>query len=229
MKIYYQSLVFITVVGALSYSECMYPRYSVGPLESNFYQEQPDYEPQIFTSEQNSYTAVPVQIMTNSSGVVHEQEQEEEMHHHAEAKEDGGVGALQLSSDFYESLQDAVMHDHADIVKAYLDQGINVNTQYNSTGESLLHLAVVSNADAVAQLLLDRHADINIIDDQGDTPLHYATQDNQVFMVELLFARGANTQIRNKEGKLAIDYATSLCRQFFIQQKFAASNQKLTL
>ena len=54
-----------------------------------------------------------------------------------------------------------------------------------------LHLAASFNSTAVAELLLDRGAEIDARDEDQWTPLHYAATFNNTAVAELLRSRGA--------------------------------------
>lgn len=62
---------------------------------------------------------------------------------------------------------------------------------------SQLHIAAANNYRDVAKLLLDRGANIDIIDDEGLTPLHVAAKYGQTKMVKLLVKRNANPRLKS--------------------------------
>ena len=67
-------------------------------------------------------------------------------------------------------------------------------------GESALHIATLDNRLEIAELLIRKGADINIIDNKGCTPLHYASIYNYLYLTDLLVYYGADTDIRCRDG-----------------------------
>jgi ankyrin repeat protein len=98
------------------------------------------------------------------------------------------------------------MLGHFDKVKAYLDSDPDQASATGAHGLSALyHAAIRSNTD-IAQLLLERGADVN--EGEGKSPaLHGAIMFNRPDMVEWLLARGADPTLRNREGKTPLKAA----------------------
>ena len=75
-------------------------------------------------------------------------------------------------------------------VSQLLDEGADVNAVYGCSNHTALHDVAARWNIAVAAVLLERHADVNAIDDGDRTPLHFAAYTNNVNMVELLLDHG---------------------------------------
>ena len=72
-------------------------------------------------------------------------------------------------------------------------------------GQTPLHLAARQNSYDVAQLLINRGADVNETDkdkdgESGWTPLHYAAKKNAAEVAQLLLRRGADGNATSKSG-----------------------------
>ena len=90
---------------------------------------------------------------------------------------------------------------HPDAVKVALASGINVN---GADGQIVpLLSAAGTGCVAVAQLLLERGADVNARDHDGWTPLIKAAQAGHTEMVQLLMDHGADMTIADSDGQTA--------------------------
>ena len=100
------------------------------------------------------------------------------------------------------------------IVEQLLDDGWDINGTFVAegvpgSGGSPLHIAVLSNQEEVAELLLQRGADINIKADDayGGTPLHWVAFFGNYDMVELLVEAGADVNATEPSGSTPLDSA----------------------
>lgn len=58
------------------------------------------------------------------------------------------------------------------------------------TGDQALHLAALQGRTKIAELLIERGADVNARGHGGRTPLHYAVESSHKSVVKLLAAKG---------------------------------------
>jgi ankyrin repeat protein len=70
-------------------------------------------------------------------------------------------------------------------------------------------VAARSNATSIIELLLDKGANMDIIDNQGNTALSTATMCHNKEAVESLLKHGANRNIKSPEGKTPCELALS--------------------
>ena len=95
-----------------------------------------------------------------------------------------------------------------------LDAGVNINARYGNDLTVLMWAAGYADgagaldAEAVANLALERGAEIDAKDNRGRTALMIAADAGHTGIVDLLLARGAAREIKDKDGKTALDLAS---------------------
>ncbi|MEZ6098135.1 MAG: ankyrin repeat domain-containing protein [Pirellulaceae bacterium] len=87
-----------------------------------------------------------------------------------------------------------------------LDSGIDVNTRVLTTGDTALHIAAYHGNEACIDMLLDRGAEVGVVNSQNDTPLHLAALAAQPTALVALLKHGADADITNLRQQRAIDY-----------------------
>ncbi len=93
------------------------------------------------------------------------------------------------------SLNQAIVEGDIDRVKSDISSGADVNSKDGRTGWTLLHIAVRNKQTQIAQLLIDKGADVNAKDNHGKTPMHLAVESGQKAIVEALIAKGADLNV----------------------------------
>lgn len=176
MKLYYQIITFLTVLGVLGCSECMLSVGSQQLVTHVAVHQNQGHAPQVSLNHR-----MQSPVIKNKP-----KQETEAVHHHHSEKEDDEAILMEKHVDFYGLLKNAVKHDDDIMVQNFIDQGINIDGKDFVTGESLLHLAVMSNARKVALLLLHEHANVAVVDAQGYTPLDCAKKVNNQYMIKLL-------------------------------------------
>eukprot|EP00730_Choanoeca_flexa_P006686 TRINITY_DN12203_c2_g4_i7.p2 TRINITY_DN12203_c2_g4~~TRINITY_DN12203_c2_g4_i7.p2 ORF type:complete len:127 (+),score=18.47 TRINITY_DN12203_c2_g4_i7:85-465(+) len=72
-----------------------------------------------------------------------------------------------------------------------------------------LHLACMCGHLAVAEMLIDRGADLMAKDKDDRTPLHLACETGQLVTAEMLISKGADVEAKDKNGKTPLDQCTT--------------------
>ncbi|MEQ9238102.1 protein kinase domain-containing protein [Coleofasciculus sp. E2-BRE-01] len=105
------------------------------------------------------------------------------------------------------AMYEGIMGGDIETVTYYLDQGVHVNAREHQD-HTPLHWAVSNNKPEIAQLLIDRGADIHIrYDADGHTVLHIAVQHDTKAMAELLIEQGADVHATDNFGNNALHLA----------------------
>ena len=113
------------------------------------------------------------------------------------------------SYDGWTPLHLAVFFGRINIAHFLLSKGVDINVP-SRTNEHVtpLHSALANpNNAAIAQVLIERGADVNVIQGLGYTPLHYAATYGAEGIVRALLQRSADVTVKNNEGKTAYDIA----------------------
>ncbi|MDD9901845.1 MAG: ankyrin repeat domain-containing protein [Alphaproteobacteria bacterium] len=96
-------------------------------------------------------------------------------------------------------------------IKAFelIQQGANVNIK-NAFNLAPLHrvAADTSGWEHIAELLLEKGADIDAHTNDGSTALHFAAQSKNIDIAMVLLKAGADKTIRDNGGRLALDYTS---------------------
>eukprot|EP00656_Telonema_subtile_P021983 TRINITY_DN2301_c0_g1_i4.p1 TRINITY_DN2301_c0_g1~~TRINITY_DN2301_c0_g1_i4.p1 ORF type:complete len:156 (-),score=20.62 TRINITY_DN2301_c0_g1_i4:25-492(-) len=78
--------------------------------------------------------------------------------------------------------------------------------RFNVTG---LHHAAMKGQPAVATVLINSRADVDVTKEFGDTPLHLAALANQPEVIRVLLDASADREIKNTNGYTPLDTAMS--------------------
>lgn len=106
------------------------------------------------------------------------------------------------------SLGDAVRKNDYNAVKRLLDGGAPIDAKCSDSW-TLLHWAAYCGYDAIASLLLSRHAAVNVKNICGSTPLHLASGQGCLRIVALLLANGANVGAKENCGSTPLHSAAN--------------------
>lgn len=130
----------------------------------------------------------------------------------------------QHGEDFFITLRDtepplhrAFARQHKkEIIEILLNHGVDVNAKFGQEEHTALHKAVVSIYDDkdIVELLLENHADLNMVTACGETPLNMAIREDNVEIARSLLKYGADA---TKPGIItsSLLLVTFCCKTFF--------------
>ena len=82
--------------------------------------------------------------------------------------------------------------DERQAVKAAVNMGVDINAK-NKEGQTAMHMAAFTGADAVVQYLAEQGADINVKDNYGETPWSMASGISPVLRYRGLYGTHEST------------------------------------
>ena len=122
-----------------------------------------------------------------------------------------------VSPDGWFPLHLAAHFGHADVVRALLNKGAQVNAcSTNAMHNVALHAAAAGRAQAVAKLLLDAGANANARQEGGWTPLHSVAQNGDIEFARLLAEAGADVNVRADNQQRPLDLALTKGQQAMV-------------
>ena len=115
-----------------------------------------------------------------------------------EAGDDAAVGDLltrgasvdACTEDGWPALLFAVNEGRVEAVRALLDHGADKDTKM--TGDSALQVAAFRGDIAIAKILIERGADVNLRGGEGNTPLKTAAEQGNIELARLFLDAGAD-------------------------------------
>ena len=91
--------------------------------------------------------------------------------------------------------------DKIEILEILIDKGGNLNTTLNSSSNKThLNFAIIKGNQDIISLILEKGADVNLIDNDGWTPLNLAIDKDKIEIVQFLVANGANLNLFDGAG-----------------------------
>jgi len=104
----------------------------------------------------------------------------------------------------------AIVEGHAGVplMTLLLDSGGDPNVR-GALGRTLVHTAVWHGGPELVELLIQRGAHVNAVDEVGETPLHLATGIS-LAMVKSLLAAGAHVNVANEHGATPLHAAAKV-------------------
>ena len=105
------------------------------------------------------------------------------------------------------ALHDAVWSGRVEIVRLLLQAGADPNITHLEAGSTPLDYAAVKNEPEIAQLLLDRGANVRAVNRSGSTALHLAAARGYTAVARLLLDHGASIQALDGSGSTPLEEA----------------------
>jgi len=105
------------------------------------------------------------------------------------------------------SLAAAAYMGDIDKVKAFLDEGIDVNQKTGMIQGTALHSAAAGGHQEVVGFLISKGSDVGAQNRAGQTPLHIAAQAGHLEVVQLLLKKGATANAKDSRGRTPTDLA----------------------
>jgi len=119
------------------------------------------------------------------------------------------------------TIHNAARNGNLNRVKAFLNQGVPVNSRSTNHGATPLHYAARYGRLSVVQELLKRGAHVNPRTHQGGTPLHWASGSHPR-VIHALIKAGANPRYMNEDGHNDFRYIDSPTRNAFKTSRAAS-------
>lgn len=112
------------------------------------------------------------------------------------------------SEDGFTALGLAAYFGREEVARYLVLKGANVNLPSDNGFRVFpLHSAVAGNHTAIAKMLIENDAKVNVTQKSGVTPLHSAAQNGNIEIIIHLLEKGAEVEARMEGGKLAADLA----------------------
>jgi pectate lyase len=118
-----------------------------------------------------------------------------------------GIFELLLEEGAELSMHTAAYLGDIDKVRNFIEAGTNVNGEPLRGGITPLYWAVREHHEDVAELLIEKGANVQVKNRRGWTPLHHAVRGGNRDMVELLITKCADVNAKLKSGKTALSLA----------------------
>ena len=121
---------------------------------------------------------------------------------------DNGADVQKVLKSGWVPLIVAVEKECMELVKFWVEYGININTIRNKDGYTALYTAIENSSSDITRYLLEHQADINIPNYEGQTPLLCSCESISSELSILLINHHANVNLTNHQGESAL-YLTS--------------------
>lgn len=79
-------------------------------------------------------------------------------------------------------------------------QGIDLDMKNSLIATGFIHKAVIYGSEKFVMVLIEKGADINLMDDDGKYPIHHACENDSIEMVELLLTNDAQVNVCDYDG-----------------------------
>ena len=103
-------------------------------------------------------------------------------------------------SELFDVYSQATLNNHPSIANKIADVNINVQNKY---GWSLVHMAIRNDCMEAFDYLVEKGADLEVMDGVGWNPLMESVVDDKVEFAKKLVAKGVDTTVANHRGATA--------------------------
>ncbi len=110
-----------------------------------------------------------------------------------------------ISTDFM--VFDAIRSGEIETVRRLIYENPDLGHRRDERGFTPLVMATYSNQLEIAELLIEKGADVNEQDAMGNTPLMGVCFKGNLEIIEMLLAKGADVHFKNSKGDSALSYA----------------------
>jgi ankyrin repeat protein len=92
-------------------------------------------------------------------------------------------------------------------VKAFINDGVDVDAKSNMVEVTALHSAAIAGHKEIADFLISQGSDVNAQNGPGQTPLHFAAKEGHLDVLNLLLENGADVHLKDRRGRTPVDFA----------------------
>jgi len=117
------------------------------------------------------------------------------------------INTNSINQQTYLPVNICIYEKHNDLIKCLLNHNLDCSIGHNLTGNTALHMCVLSNNHQGLDLILQSEINANMINCSGNTPLHLAAYINDYESVVILVKHGANINSKNFNYNTPIDLA----------------------
>ena len=103
----------------------------------------------------------------------------------------------------------AASHGRSALVKQLIENGADREERGGPYKSTPLHIAALSNCEAVVLILLELTADLSVKNKDGETPLHYAALGGHTRVAGLLLDKGADVSATDNHGRMPLHFAVT--------------------
>ena len=117
------------------------------------------------------------------------------------------VNVKSINQYTYLPINICIYEKHNHLIKYLLEHNVDCSIGQNITGNTPLHICVLSNNHIALDMILQNGIDANLQNKGGNTPLHLATYINDLESVKILIRYGVNINSKNFNYNTPFDFA----------------------
>jgi len=108
--------------------------------------------------------------------------------------------SISEDSELFDVYSQATLKQHSSIANKIADDNINIQNKY---GWSLVHMAIRNDCMEAFDYLVEKGADLEIMDGVGWNPLMESVVDDKIEFAKKLVEKGVDTKVANQRGATA--------------------------